>query len=483
MDIQSINLVTLAPAISLAVGALAVLVSDLMVAKGSRLTGGLAVITVVVAGAFVPATSGDQTLCVEQACSYAVGPLTLALQGITIAATAVVVLLSLVMVHDLRIPSGEYFFLILCSASGAMLVPATTDLVSLIVAFELVSLPTFALIGLNRADRRAGEAAIKAFLFSVASVAVSLYGIALLYGSTGTVGFFPLFLTSAESDPTPVATAGLVMVLAVIAFKISAVPFHAWAPDAYEGAPIPVAAFLSVVSKTSGFAALALVLATFFAWYEIWAPVVAAMAVLTMIIANTVALRQRGAVRLLAWSSIAQAGYVLVPFGAVAAGVAGSDEYRDAVVAYLVVYAAMNLGAFSVVALVSRQHPRARIADFSGLAWRSPWLGFALAFFLACLAGLPPGIIGLFIKVQVIAVPVATGAWWLAIAMAIATVIGLAYYLPWAAVLFRRPEPDVEALPGTAGALPMQLAVGAMLAITVAMSVAPSLALGLLERL
>jgi NADH-quinone oxidoreductase subunit N len=364
-----------------------------------------------------------------------------------------------------------------------MLVPATTDLVSLIVALELVSLPTFALIGLNRADRRAGEAALKAFLFSVASVAVSLYGVALLYGSTGAVAFFPLFLSSGESDPTPVATAGLVMVLAVIAFKISAVPFHAWAPDAYEGAPVPIAAFLSVVSKTSGFAALALVLATFFAWYDVWAPVIAVMAVLTMVIANTVALRQRGAVRLLAWSSIAQAGYVLVPFGAVVGGVAGSDGFLTAVVAYLVVYAAMNLGAFSVVALVARRQPQPRIDDFAGLAWRAPWLGFALAFFLACLAGLPPGIIGLLIKVQVIAVPVATGAWWLAAVMAVATVIGLAYYLPWAAVLFRRPVDGAEAMTGISGALPMRVAVAAMFAVTVAMSVAPSMALGLLERL
>jgi NADH-quinone oxidoreductase subunit N len=273
------------------------------------------------------------------------------------------------------------------------------------------------------------------------------------------------------------------MVLAVVAFKISAVPFHAWAPDAYEGAPIPVAAFLSVVSKTSGFAALALVLTTFVGWYDVWAPVVAVMAVFTMVIANTVALRQRGAVRLLAWSSIAQAGYILVPFGAVVGGVAGSDGLLTAVVAYLVVYAAMNLGAFSVVALVARTHPRPRIADFAGLAWQSPWLGFALAFFLACLAGLPPGIIGLLIKVQVIAVPVATGAWWVAAVMAVATVIGLAYYLSWAAVLFRRPEVRSDVKPEQVGALPMQVAVTAMFAVTVAMSVIPSMAIGLLERL
>ncbi|HVQ87796.1 MAG TPA: NADH-quinone oxidoreductase subunit N [Actinomycetes bacterium] len=483
MSIQSIDFTSLAPPMALAVGALVVLVVDLFVPKGSRVPGVLALVASVVAAGLMPATSGDQTLCVEQSCGYAVNALTLSLQAITIAATVVVVLMSMVSVKDARIPAGEYFFLLLCSASGAMLVAATTDLVSLVVALELVSLPTFALIGLNTVDRRAGEAALKAFLFSVASVAVSLYGLALIYGSTATVAFVPLSIAAASNRPTPVATAGLVMVLAVIAFKIAAVPFHTWAPDAYEGAPIPVAAYLSVVSKTAGFAALTLVLATFASWYDVWAPVIAVVAALTMLLANMVALRQRGAVRLLAWSSIAQAGYVLVPFGAVVAGTQGSAGLLAAVVGYLVAYAAMNLGAFAVVAVVSRDQPRARIADFAGLAWRSPWLGLSLAFFLACLAGLPPGIIGLLIKVQVIAIPVATGAWWLTAAMAVSTVIGLYYYLSWAAVLFKRPEELAKTPLHLAGALPMQLAVGAMMIVTVGLSIAPSLALGLLDRL
>ncbi len=413
----------------------------------------------------------------------ALARLTLALQGITLGALAVVVLLSVVTVHDLSLPSGEHFFLLLCSASGALVVAATTDLISLIVALELVSLPSFALIGLHRAQGRAGEAALKAFLFSVTSVAVSLYGIALLYGSSGTVQFVGLSRTAAASEPTPVEVAGLVMLLAVIAFKISAIPFHAWAPDAYEGAPIPVAAFLSVVSKTAGFAALALVVVTFVPWSQVWAPVIAVMSVVTMLGANAIALRQRGAVRLLAWSSIAQAGYILVPFGAVAAGLEGSSLLLIAVVAYLVTYAAMNLGAFSVVAIVARDRPRPLLTDFTGLAWRSPWLGGSLAFFLACLAGLPPGIIGLLVKVQVIAVPMSTGAWWLAGAMAIATVIGLAYYLMWASLLFRRPTGERTKSTRGLAALPMKVAVAAMLAVTVTFSVVPTLAVGLLERL
>lgn len=482
MSIQSVDLVALGPALALALGALLALVVDLILARGPQLPALAALGSTVVAAALLPASKGRQTLCVADGCSYTVGSLTIALQAITLAALAVVLLLSVVVVKDLSLPSGEHFFLLLSSAAGAVVVAASTDLVSLIIALELVSLPSFALIGLHRSQGRAGEAALKAFLYSVVSVAVSLYGIALLYGSTGWVSFADLSRVAASTDPTPVEVAGLVMLLAVVLFKISAIPFHAWAPDAYEAAPISVAAFLSVVSKTAGFAALALVLATFLGWSEVWAPVIAVMAAVTMVGANAIALRQRGAVRLLAWSSIAQAGYVMVPFGAVVAGIGGAEGLLVPVVAYLATYAAMNLGAFAVVAVVARDRPNPQLSDFAGLARRSPWLGGSLAFFLACLAGLPPGIIGLLVKVQVLAVPVATGAWWLAGAMAVGTVIGLAYYLTWAAVLFRSTSSD--RLPSAKGltAWPVKLAVAVTLATTVVLSVAPSLALGLLDR-
>ena len=315
--------------------------------------------------------------------------------------------------------------------------PATNDLVTLIVALEVVSLPTFALVALRRGEPRAAEAALKAFLFSIVSVAVSLYGISLLYGTTGVVAFDQLAAAASLTDPTPLGTAGLVMLLAVIGFKVAAVPFHAWAPDTYQGSTVPVAAYLSVVSKTAGFAALLLVTWTFAGWSEVWAPVVAVLAGLTMLVGNVVALRQRHAVRLLAWSSIAQAGYILVPLAAVAGSVVWGPAVTGAVIGYLVAYAAMNLGAFAVVAIVARRTGAVSLADYRGLAWRSPWLAVALAFFLASLAGLPPGLIGLLVKVRVLIVPVDAGVWWLAVVMAVATVIGLAYYLAWAAQLFR----------------------------------------------
>ena len=215
------------------------------------------------------------------------------------------------------------------------------------------------------------------------------------------MSFDLLSAASDVSEPTPLAATGLVMVLAVVAFKVAAVPFHGWAPDTYQGATVPVAAYLSVVSKAGGFAALLLVTATFSGWSQVWAPAVAALAVLSMLGGNVMALRQRNAVRLLAWSSIAQAGYILVPIAAVAGSVEWGADVRDSVVGYLAAYAAMNLGAFAVVAAASRRLGAVAISDYRGLcrgavrgwAWR--WRSSSPA-----LAGLPPGLIGLLVKVR-----------------------------------------------------------------------------------
>jgi NADH-quinone oxidoreductase subunit N len=485
MTIQSIDLMTLAPTLVVALGALVALIAELVTRRG-QVAVGVGLVTVVIAVPLAVTASGEQTLCsgADSACSYVVTPLSVALQLIVLVSTAVVLLMASADIADRRVPGGEFVFLMLCSVSGAVLIPATNDLVTLIVALEVVSLPTFALVALRQGEPRAAEAALKAFIFSIASVAVSLYGIALLYGTTGAVSFDHLATAAQANDPTPLATAGLVMLLAVVAFKIAAIPFHGWAPDTYQGATVPVAAYLSVVSKAAGFSALLLITGTFAAWSEAWAPVVAVLAGVTMLGGNLVALRQRLAVRLLAWSSIAQAGYILVPLAAVAGSVAWGPDVAHAVVGYLVAYAAMNLGAFAVVAVVSRRTGIVEWRDYRGLARRSPGLAVALAFFLASLAGLPPGLIGLLVKVRVLIVPVESGLWWLAAVMAVATVIGLAYYLAWAAQLFRQPDVDerpVTAEPAT-GSWTAVVAVAACLALTVAFSVAPSLALGLVDR-
>jgi NADH-quinone oxidoreductase subunit N len=480
MSIQSIDLLTLLPAIVVAGGALLALVVDLVVGRG-RLTLAVGLVALLVATPLTVAASGQSTLCGgTAACAYVVAPATVALQLIVLFGTALVLLMSAAQLADRTVPAGEFVFLLLASASGALLVPATSDLVTLVVALEVVSLPTFALVALRSGAPLAAEAAAKAFLYSIASVAVSLYGVALLYGTSGVVTFAELAAWADSTEPSPLATAGLVMLLAVLAFKIAAVPFHAWAPDTYQGATVPVAAYLSVVSKVAGFSALLLVASTFASWQEVWAPVVAVLAAATLVVGNVVALRQRLAVRLLAWSSIAQAGYVLVPLGALAGSVRWDAGVVAAVIGYLAAYAAMNLGAFAVVEIVQRRTGGEALEDYRGLARRSPWLAVSLAFFLAALAGLPPGLIGLFVKVRVLVVPVDAELWWLVGVMAVATVVGLAYYLHWAALLFRRPEVETERL--QRAGRPAQLAVAAALVVTVVLSVVPSLALGLIDR-
>ena len=490
MSYQSIDLITLAPAIVLALGALVALFIDLLTGRGQAALA-FGFLSVVVAVPFATAGSGERTLCATgdvatAQCAYVVDPFSVALQLVVLGGTAVVLLMASADIASRTVPGGEFTFLILSSASGAVLIPATNDLVTLVVALEVVSLPGFALVALRRRERRAAEAAVKAFLYSVAAVAVSLYGIALLYGATGVVTFPDLRVAATAEDPSAIATAGLVMVLAVIAFKVAAVPFHAWAPDTYEGAVVPVAAYLSVVSKAAGFSALLLVTWTFSGWSQVWAPVVAVLAAATMLVGNLVALRQRLAIRLLAWSSIAQAGYILVPLAAVSGSIEWGTLVTTAVIGYLAAYAAMNLGAFAVVSVVSRLDGLDTIASYRGLGRRRPWLAISLAFFLACLAGLPPGVIGLLVKVDVLAVPAAGGVWWLAMVMAVATVIGLAYYLVWGATIFRSATPTAAPLSSrrpVRSNWPSLLAVGVCLVVTVFLSIVPSLALGLVERL
>jgi NADH-quinone oxidoreductase subunit N len=243
--------------------------------------------------------------------------------------------------------------------------------------------------------------------------------------------------------------AAVVLVVTGFAFKISAVPFHFWAPDTYQGSPVPVAAFLSTASKAAGFAGLlVLLLEAFRPYADVWGPVVAVLAAVTMTVGNVVALRQWHMVRLLAWSTVAQAGYMLVPLGVAATAGGRTADNLDAAVAatlaYLAIYVAMNLGAFACVAAVVRRFPRGAIADFRGLARRSPWLAAAFALFLTALAGLPPGVAGLFAKVVVLRAAVDGHVTWLAVVAAVNTVIGLAYYLRVAALLFAGAAEDDE---------------------------------------
>jgi NADH-quinone oxidoreductase subunit N len=455
--VQHIDWVAIAPPLALAITAIVVLLADAFAgpprSRGAALVPAtLTVAGVVVSGALAAASylayrhGGPQgTFCVETLlegpapCSYVVDPLTLMFWAVVLFGVLVVALLETADVVEGRTPQGEWNFLLLATATGAMVIAASRDLVTLLVALEVVSLPAFAMVGLRRGDRRAAEASVKFFLVSVVSTAVMMMGISLVYGATGSVFLAQIDVAlSAGPDLRAVAGVGALFTVVGLAFKVAAVPFHMWVPDTYVGAPIAVAAYLSVVSKAAGFVGLILVFSYALpSLAATWSPVLAVLAALTMTVGNVLALWQQHAVRLLAWSSVAQAGYMLVPFGAVAAASrAELSEVLSRSVGYLVVYAIINLGAFAVAAVVGTRHVGQRLTDYRGLVREEPLAGWALAFALVALAGLPPGVIGLLAKVLVFS-SAAGPATWLAVVMAVNVAIGLVYYARWLMELFR----------------------------------------------
>ncbi|WP_420712252.1 NADH-quinone oxidoreductase subunit N [Streptomyces sp. NRRL S-920] len=497
--VQSVDWLAIAPPTIAAVVGLVVLVADLFVGDGKKaLLGWMSVAGLAAAAlSLLPLLDDDRsTFCLTgggtHACSYTADRFTLVIQLLVLGGALLAALLSMSTLKDEKgtkgeLPAGEYWFLLLSSAAGAALLPASRDLATLIVALEVASLPAFALVGLRHGDKRSSEAALKFFLSSVTATAVSLLGVSFVYAATGTLHLTEI-ATKLQGDQVTdgqlhtLAQTGVALTLVGFAFKVAAVPFHFWVPDTYVGAPLPVAAYLSVVGKAVGFTGLILVTVVAFPSYaDVWGPVLAVLAALTMTAGNVAALRQQStraysAVRLLAWSSVGQAGYLLVPIAAAgyADHEAGAEKAIGSTVAYALMYAAVNLGAFAVAALVGRTQRLNRVSDYRGLYARSPLAALVLAFFLLCLAGLPPGIIGLFAKVTVFSAAVDAGLGWLAVVMAANVVIALYYYLQWTALLFRAPEgePVRHRVPA-----PLTAAIALTAVLGVALSGAPQLVL------
>ncbi len=358
-------------------------------------------------------------------CSWLVDDVTLVWWLIVLMSTGLIALLLQPSVDRGELPAGELYFLLLSSATGALCLAAARDLITLLVSLETMSLPSFALVGLRRRHRRGAEAALKFFIVSIVATAFTLLGISMVYGATGSVAAGRVASSVATGAAVePVIGIGMMLTAVGLGFKVAVVPFQVWVPDTYVGAPIGVAAYLSVVSKAAGLAGLVLVLARFFPPYvDLWSPVVAVAAALTMTVGNLAALRQRHVVRLLAWSSVAQVGYLLVPLAA-----GGSEADIGAMQAYALMYAVVNVSAFAVVVAVSAWGA-VTVDDFRGLVRVRPWLGLGLAFALLCLAGLPPGIVGLVAKVAVFRSAVDGDLIWLAVVMAVNVALGLVYYL------------------------------------------------------
>jgi NADH-quinone oxidoreductase subunit N len=362
--------------------------------------------------------------------------------------------------HLRDVERGEFYALAIFAAVGMVLLGMAADLLVAFVAIEVMSLSTYALAAWMRRGRKPAEAAFKYFVLGAFSSALLIYGAALVYGATGSTLFSAL-----GRDGGLLLVVGLGLVVAGLAFKVAAVPFHLWTPDVYEGAPTPVTAFMAAGVKTAAFAVLTRLLVA--AWggpagAQGLGPVLAALAILTMVFGNLLALPQRSVKRLLAYSSIAHAGYLLV--GVVSAGAAGAREPAlSAILFYLASYTVTVIGAFAVVgALERRGAPGDEPADqwdlsrLAGLARRRPALAFAMAVFMLSLAGIPPtaGFVG---KLLVFKAAIGAQAYGLAIAGVLTSALGAYYYLRVVVYMYMRAPEGVEE-PAPAGGLSLALA-------------------------
>ncbi|HEV8087534.1 MAG TPA: NADH-quinone oxidoreductase subunit N, partial [Actinomycetota bacterium] len=325
--------------------------------------------------------------------AYVVDAFTLIFQGFFLIAALVVLLISYRYLRDGGFYQGEYYFLLLTAFLGCTLMPASRNLLMLFLALELVSAPGFLLAAFRKSDIRGNEGGLKFFIIGVLSTAVMLYGMSLIYGLTGRLELHAIAqgLTGLTGARETLADVAIVFVVIGFAFKVSAVPFQFWAPDTYEGAPVPVAGFLAVASAAAGFAGLLqLMFVAFVGQATFWAPIFAVLSVLTMTLGNLVALRQTQTIRLLAYSGIAQSGYILLPFALVSADAAVNHTAFQAAVVYILIYAVMNIGAYAVSTAVAERHPSLQIEDFAGLARTAPLLAVAMTAFMVSLAGVPP---------------------------------------------------------------------------------------------
>jgi NADH-quinone oxidoreductase subunit N len=379
--------------------------------------------------------------------AYAVDNFALVLKALFLVAGYVTVLQSTNYIAEGDYAEGEYYFLMLSSILGMTVMASARDLITIFVALEMLSIPAYLLAGWRKRDRKGNEAGVKYYLMGVFATGVLLYGMSLLYGVAGTTQLSGIADALATGESVPVISLAVVFVVAGFAFKVSAVPFHTWAPDTYEGAPTPITAFLSVLSKAAGFVALLqLVVIGFAGQAEVVRPLMWVLAVLSMTIGNVVALRQTNLVRMLAYSGISQAGFMLAPLAVV--GQIGSDTVT-AVVTYLLIYAAMNLGAFTVVMAVARKTGSAEISSFGGLINYAPSLAVLMSVFLFALAGIPPlgGWLAKFVAFRAVVGADTGWAYALAVVMAVNSVIALAYYANVAKEMWMNPAPDGDEAP------------------------------------
>jgi NADH-quinone oxidoreductase subunit N len=388
--------------------------------------------------------------------SYSLDNLTVFLDMLFVVIAALTILFAVDYLEPRKLPIAEFAAVLLFAVTGAMLVAGSTDLLLLFVALELMVLPGYMLAGFARRDPYSTEGAIKYFLLGSFSSAILLFGLAYVWGMTGTTrvdGVASALATAvAHGSLAPGLAMGLAFMTAGVAFKMAAVPFHYWTPDAYQGSPTPVTAYLSVGPKVGAFAiALRLFVGALGPLKADWLPVVIILAAATMTLGNLVAITQDNVKRMLAYSSIAHTGYILVGLAAYAGG---QQTGLSAILFYGAAYTFMNMGAFAVVtALQRRPGVSSQISTFAGLGRRDPWLGALMALFLLSLTGIPP-LAGFWAKAYVILAAIQAGGWLsvLAVLAMINAAAAAFYYLRVVVYMYMRDAAE-ETAPTSPGML------------------------------
>jgi NADH-quinone oxidoreductase subunit N len=388
--------------------------------------------------------------------AYSLDNLTVFLDMLFVAIAALTILFAVDYLEPRGLPIAEFAAVLVFAVTGAMLISASTDLVLLFVALELMVLPGYMLVAYARRDPYSTEGAIKYFLLGSFSSAILLFGLAYVWGITGTTRVDGVATAVAKiaagGSIQPGLAMGLAFMSAGVAFKMAAVPFHYWTPDAYQGSPTPVTAYLSVGPKVGAFAvALRLFVGALGPLKADWLPVVIVLAAITMTLGNLVAISQDNVKRMLAYSSIAHTGYILVGLAAYAGG---QHSGLSAILFYGAAYTFMNMGAFAIVAALQRRPGvSSQIATFAGLGRRDPWLGALMAIFLLSLTGIPP-LAGFWAKAYVILAAIQAGGWLTVLAvLAMVNAAGAAFYYLRVVVYMYMREPSEEIRPSSPGLL------------------------------
>ena len=455
------NLELFTPELSLAAFAIIVILLDLVIQRKGWLIV-VSIVGIVVSAGFTLAMWGGSPQAIFNN-MLAVDNFALFFKLLFLGIAALVILSSVDYVSKFARFQGEYYALILISTLGMMLMAATTELISLYIALELTSISLYVLVGFLK-DSKSSEASLKYLLLGAVASAILLYGMALVFGFTGKTQLGEIAQVIQTASTSPALILGIVLLIAGFGFKIAAIPFHMWVPDVYEGAPTPITAYLSVASKAAGFAIILRVFYSAFGlpqWLSLdWGVTIAVLAAIGMTLGNVAAIPQANIKRMLGYSSIAQAGYLMVGLATVGFSPAVDILGRSGVLFFLASYALTNMGAFIAIIAISNKIDSDQIKDYSGMFKRAPFLALALTLCLISLIGMPPAA-GFMAKFYIFSAAVQHNLLWLVVIAVINSVISAYYYLRVVKVMWLGEPASEEKVPSS-GALRVALALSCL---------------------